>query len=684
MPTATTTAGIINSYSAQMGGNPVLTIYGLTTAAGTISSGNVGIGTTTPAAFLDIAGTLGSQADLFNISSTTATDVASSLFRVRANGNVGIGSTTPWGILSINPNGIAGPAFVIGSSTQCVTGDTRLRRRRRRADGSYEYDEPEIIDIKEGDEIQSLDEKTGELVWSRVKQLAYMGNKPIFKLTTTSGKTIRTTGNHPYLARTTKNPNLSAGAALVKSIVLIDYANIKAWARRRGVAVDLEALKTVLSFCGITRASIYYGVDAENKNIAKFMHKLRSFGYDVVSKPIQYFKITLTELLQQYVNARWVNALQPDAHRELVSEASRLDAEHHSFLVPKANFDVEITMDSMRAVSEFDHLILFSGDGDFAPLISHLKVSGKKTTVVSGREFLAGSLHAAAHIVAKLEDMVKLVPGLVYPLGPDGSYKKPTPAHEERVWENCASTIADLLGLSSVSRATVDNVAAGEGSWFKVTDLKEGMEIAAAAEDGRGVWEKIVSVEPVAEEDVYDVEIEGTHNFVGNDIIAHNTAFIVTNGGSVGIGTTTPTSLYGGVFASAGPIYIGGSSATATSTFEGNVRVLGTLQVGSGTLYLTGSSVASTDGSINLSSGTAASTFSNNLGIGTTSPWAKLSVAGLASENGPLFTVSSSTPTATTTAFIITSQGNVGIGTTSPAAGFAVHGTSYISGTSFF
>lgn len=33
-------------------------------------------------------------------------------------GNIGIASTTPYGLLSINPNGISGPAFVIGSSTK--------------------------------------------------------------------------------------------------------------------------------------------------------------------------------------------------------------------------------------------------------------------------------------------------------------------------------------------------------------------------------------------------------------------------------------------------------------------------------------------------------------------------------------------------------------------------------------
>jgi hypothetical protein len=32
-------------------------------------------------------------------------------------GNVGVGTTTPYGLLSVNPNGITGPSFVIGSST---------------------------------------------------------------------------------------------------------------------------------------------------------------------------------------------------------------------------------------------------------------------------------------------------------------------------------------------------------------------------------------------------------------------------------------------------------------------------------------------------------------------------------------------------------------------------------------
>src|SRR5262249_400423 len=38
-------------------------------------------------------------------------------------------------------------------------------------------------------------------------------------------------------------------------------------------------------------------------------------------------------------------------------------------------------------------------------------------------------------------------------------------------------------------------------------------------------WDRIVSIEPLGEKQVYDLTIPATHTFVANDICCHNTAF---------------------------------------------------------------------------------------------------------------------------------------------------------------
>jgi len=59
--------------------------------------------------------------------------------------------------------------------------------------------------------------------------------------------------------------------------------------------------------------------------------------------------------------------------------------------------------------------------------------------------------------------------------------------------------------------------------WRKVSDLRAGMEIAVPSESGGVLWDEIASITPAGRERVYDIEVEGTHNFIGNDIFAHNT-----------------------------------------------------------------------------------------------------------------------------------------------------------------
>lgn len=67
-------------------------------------------------------------------------------------------------------------------------------------------------------------------------------------------------------------------------------------------------------------------------------------------------------------------------------------------------------------------------------------------------------------------------------------------------------------------------------------------------------------------------------------------------------------------------------------------------------------------------------------GIGTTTPGARLSVSHGSLETTPAFLVSTSTASATTTAFIIDANGKVGIGTSSPGFALGVVGTVGLQG----
>lgn len=53
-------------------------------------------------------------------------------------------------------------------------------------------------------------------------------------------------------------------------------------------------------------------------------------------------------------------------------------------LIPKCNFDVEITLDAVRRLQDYDSLMLLSSDRDFEKLLHYLKRRHKKVILVAG------------------------------------------------------------------------------------------------------------------------------------------------------------------------------------------------------------------------------------------------------------------------------------------------------------
>jgi uncharacterized LabA/DUF88 family protein len=49
----------------------------------------------------------------------------------------------------------------------------------------------------------------------------------------------------------------------------------------------------------------------------------------------------------------------------------------------KGNMDIELCVDAMELAARVDHVVLFSGDGDFRPLVESLQSQGVRVSVVS-------------------------------------------------------------------------------------------------------------------------------------------------------------------------------------------------------------------------------------------------------------------------------------------------------------
>ncbi|MFC3636000.1 NYN domain-containing protein [Camelimonas fluminis] len=70
-------------------------------------------------------------------------------------------------------------------------------------------------------------------------------------------------------------------------------------------------------------------------------------------------------------------------HYRVVSKIAKEYETHFGGRRLKGNMDVEIAVDALEISPHIDHLILFTGDGDFRRLIEAIQDKGRRVTVVS-------------------------------------------------------------------------------------------------------------------------------------------------------------------------------------------------------------------------------------------------------------------------------------------------------------
>ena len=104
--------------------------------------------------------------------------------------------------------------------------------------------------------------------------------------------------------------------------------------------------------------------------------------------------------------------LSSSTREALAREAAALERKRVRFLSPKANFDVEMSLDMIAFADKFDGFALFSGDGDFEATVKTLRAAGKKVLVISHKKFLAGELSVNADRIIDFSEILEDIPQL--------------------------------------------------------------------------------------------------------------------------------------------------------------------------------------------------------------------------------------------------------------------------------
>ena len=160
----------------------------------------------------------------------------------------------------------------------------------------------------------------------------------------------------------------------------IDFGNVNKWfkddrqdSENRQLAedmmldIDLEKIHTFLkTFSNDVR--FYYGHDPQNQGSMNFLMKIKHvYGKNrVFTKPIQ-----------------WVRHHLSDEERGCTTRSLFNDSEGVYILFPKCNFDVEISVDVLKNLDNYDTLCLLSGDADFVYLNMHLHMKSKKVILIN-------------------------------------------------------------------------------------------------------------------------------------------------------------------------------------------------------------------------------------------------------------------------------------------------------------
>ena len=181
-----------------------------------------------------------------------------------------------------------------------------------------------------------------------------------------------------------------------RTALFIDGANLYATAKTLGFDIDYKRLLREFQSKGRLIRAFYYTAlveDQEYSSIRPLVDWLDYNGYAVVTKPT----------------------------KEFVDSMGRRKV--------KGNMDIELAVDAMEMAGTLDHMVLFSGDGDFRSLVEAVQRRGVRVSVVS--TVTTQPPMVADELRRQADEFIDLV-HLIGKIGRDGDRPERAPRVNER------------------------------------------------------------------------------------------------------------------------------------------------------------------------------------------------------------------------------------------------------------
>lgn len=164
----------------------------------------------------------------------------------------------------------------------------------------------------------------------------------------------------------------------------VDFGNVNYWYKNdrkdwnenflkenQKLIINIKKLSKFLNLFS-EQKRFYYGWHTRIKSSWHIIIWAEKNGFIKNTKPIQFIK--------QYLDESEIN--------DIPSTICKQNENGKFIEVPKSNFDVEISVDSIRLINKYDTFCLLSGDSDFTYLARFLKRNGKKIIIIaSGQIF---------------------------------------------------------------------------------------------------------------------------------------------------------------------------------------------------------------------------------------------------------------------------------------------------------